>query len=457
MRKIVVEESPMEAFVPVLFLSFVAGCRPAFSKPTWPYFQAFLWAFLLVQGRKCVTRLTRACFFLDRSLSSFERFMETYQWDLLGAVQGVAGQLVQRLGPALQIEGGFLMGLDGLLVAKEGKEMPGVQGWHDSSENADRGERIRGHHWMLGALLSRFGERFLAWPLVARLVSGQQNPCTWIGTPEGELRPATIWDVGFAVVFSLAAVLGGLPGEGGPALRVVADAFFSKAPFINGLRERGIPLISRLRHDAVGRDTEPPPYGGRGPHPKKGRKWKLRDLLKVGPVEELSVHLYRRRVTVRCVVRDVWLHEVTQKVRVVVIQARTRPVLLMSTDLTLSARAIIEIYGARFAMEEIIRDLKQHLGLEDYQAWTYQAILRFVHLCCWSCCVWRWMLLPEQATTWLPSEVAADQDVTPLSFLRAQRGLRRFVLERLLNRDSASEAESEKSEPDWEAVFRIAA
>ena len=447
----------MEAFVPVLFLSFIAGCRPAFSKPTWPYFQAFLWAFLLVQGRKCVTRLSRACFFLDRSLSSMERFLETYQWDLLGAVQGVAGQLVQRLGPALQIEGGFLMVLDSLLVAKEGQEMPGVQDWHDSSGNADRGEHLQGHHWMLGALLSRWGERFLAWPLVARLVSGQKNPCTWIGTPEGELRPATIWDAAFAVVFSLAAVLGGAPAAGGPALRVVAEAFFSKAIFINGLRERGIPLISRLRHDAVGRDSEPPPYKGKGRRPTRGRKWKLRDLLKVGPVEEFTVLRYRQQKTVRCLVRDVWLQEVTAKVRVVVIEGIKKPVLLMCTDLTLSARAIIEIYGARFAIEEIIRDLKQHLGLADYQARTYQAILRFVHLCCLSCCVWRWMLLPEQAPTWLPPDVAADQEVAPLSFLRAQRGLRRVVLERLLLRDSASPAETEKSEPDWEAVFRIAA
>jgi hypothetical protein len=40
----------MEAFAPVLFLSFVAGCRPAFSKSTWPYFQACLWAFLMGLG-----------------------------------------------------------------------------------------------------------------------------------------------------------------------------------------------------------------------------------------------------------------------------------------------------------------------------------------------------------------------------------------------------------------------
>jgi hypothetical protein len=447
----------MEAFAPVLFLSFVAGCRPAFSKSTWPYFQAYLWAFLLAKGRKCVTRLHAVCFFLERSLSSFERFLEEYQWDLLGAVQGVAGQLVHRLGAATQIEGGFLMALDGTLAPKEGKQMPGVQNWHDSSENADRGETVRGHHWMLGALLSRCGERFLAWPLVARLVSGKKNPCTWIGTAEGELRPATIWDAAFAVVFSMAVVLGGMPLESGLVLRVVADAFFSKAPFINGLVGRGIHLISRLRHDAVGWDTEPPPYCGKGRYPTKGRQWKLRNLLKVGPVEEIPVRLYGRLVTVRCVVRDVWLHEVAQPVRVVVVEGVTRPVLLMCTDLRLSARAIIEIYGARFAIEVVIRDLKQYFGLGDYQAWSSQAILRFVHLCCLSCCVWRWMMLPEQSSAWLPLEVAAAKDVTPLSFTRAQRGLRRFVLERLLFRDSASQAESEKSEPDWETIFRIAA
>jgi len=335
--------------------------------------------------------------------------------------------------------------------------MPGVQGWHEASENADRGETVRGHHWMLGALLSRCGERFLAWPLVARLVSGQKNPCTWIGTAAGELRPATIWDVAFAVVFSMAVVLGGMPLESGLVLRVVADAFFSKAPFINGLVACKIHLISRLRHDAVGWDAEPPPYCGKGRRPKKGRQWKLRDLLQQGPVEEVTVWLYGHLVTVRCVVRDVWLYEVKEKVRVVVLEGVRKPVLLMCTDLTLSARAIIEIYGARFAIEAIIRDLKQYFGLGDYQARSFQAILRFVHLGCLSCCVWRWMMLSEQAPTWLPPKVAAAKDVTPWSFTRAQRGLRRFVLERLLFRDSASQAESEKCEPDWEVVFRIAA
>jgi hypothetical protein len=278
-----------------------------------------------------------------------------------------------------------------------------------------------------------------------------------MGTAEGEWRPATIWEAAFAVVFSRAVGLGGMPLESGLVLRGVADAFFSQAPFLNGLVGRGIHLLSRLRHDAVGWDTEPPPYCGKGRYPTKGRPWKLRDRRKVGPVEELPVRRYGRLVTVRGVGRDVWWHEGAHPVRVVGVEGVSRPVLLMGTDLRLSARALIEIYGARFAIEVIIRDLKQYFGLGDYPAWSSQALLRFVPRCCLSCWVWRWMMLPEQAPAWWPPEVAAAEDVMPLSFIRAQRDLRRFVLERLLFRGSASPAESEKSEPDWEAIFRMAA
>ena len=46
--------------------------------------------------------------------------------------------------------------------------------------------------------------------------------------------------------------------------------------------------------------------------------------------------------------------------------------ILVSTDLSLTAAQIIEIYAARFSLEIAIRDLKQHFGFEDYQATTTQ-------------------------------------------------------------------------------------
>jgi hypothetical protein len=58
-------------------------------------------------------------------------------------------------------------------------------------------------------------------------------------------------------------------------LRVVADAYFSKAAFLNPLVTQGITVISRLRKDAVGWDDPDPVVGKRprGGAPNKGPTW----------------------------------------------------------------------------------------------------------------------------------------------------------------------------------------
>jgi len=52
----------------------------------------------------------------------------------------------------------------------------------------------------------------------------------------------------------MTSLLGGIPIQGGPAIRVVLDAYFSKAPFLNPMIKAGAGVISRLRNDAVGWD-----------------------------------------------------------------------------------------------------------------------------------------------------------------------------------------------------------
>ncbi len=62
--------------------------------------------------------------------------------------------LLQKLENQLQVHGGYLAGLDTLLVPKNGKKMSGVQLWKDHSGNANRGERLTGHHWGILGLIS---------------------------------------------------------------------------------------------------------------------------------------------------------------------------------------------------------------------------------------------------------------------------------------------------------------
>ena len=68
-------------------------------------------------------------------------------------------------------------------------------------------------------------------------------------------------------------------------------------------------------------------------------------------------------VQVEAVEREVFIRGFQPKVKVVVAKGIKEPIIFLSTDLTLSAVQIIEIYGARFSIELAIRDLKQHFGL----------------------------------------------------------------------------------------------
>ena len=140
-----------------------------------------------------------------------------------------------------------------------------------------------------------------------------------------------------------------------------------------------------------------------------------------------------------------------------IIEGIKEPVLLVSTDLSLPACAIIEMYASRFSIEIAIRDLKQHFGLGDYQTTTTSAIMRFVHLCCLAFCLWRLLLLTSDKQDWLAGDIPAFKGESPLSFTRARRCLKRFVIKRILFSKSAPGADFEKVRDEYEPILRIAA
>ena len=101
-----------------------------------------------------MNNIAQCCFWVERSLSSWERFLAENQWDVNAVCQTTVALLLQKLGAQLQVHGGYLAALDTLLVPKNGQKMAGVQPWKDHSGNADRGERLKGHHWGILGLLS---------------------------------------------------------------------------------------------------------------------------------------------------------------------------------------------------------------------------------------------------------------------------------------------------------------
>jgi hypothetical protein len=442
----------MDTYFPATMMAYLEFFRQHFPAQHFAYFRGYVWALaMLGTTRKCMTNIAQTCVFVERHLASWERFLAEAQWDLRGVSQTLMSRLLQQLGTSSYLWDAVLAAVDTTLIPKVRGQMPGVQKWHDHSGDPARGESLVGHHWALIGLVSAWGVGYLCWPVLARLLPGQLNPLGFVAGPEGVQR-LDFWAVVVALVRELQLYVGNRP------LRVVADAYFSKAPFLNPLVAEGITVISRLRKDAVGWD-DPAPVEGKRPRGrprKKGRVWQLATLVRTEPLTERTVTIYGKQKRVQVVGREVWLRDVTCKVRVVVIATTGEPILLVSTDLTLPPAAIIELYAARFPLELTLRDLKQYLGLGDYQCQSLLAIHRFVHLALTAFCLWRLTLLQDQRAPWLTAEHATPAgELTPLSFQRLHRALRRLVLQRLFAL-SAPGADSQKIEVSYEQVFRIA-
>jgi hypothetical protein len=443
----------MDIYFPTTILLLLEGFRQHFPARHFGYFRGYIWALaILGTTRKCMTDIARTGVFVERHLASWERFLAEYHWDMRGVNQHLVHLLLRELGSQVHLFGALLAAVDTTLIPKGRGKMPGVQKWHDHSGNPARGESLVGHHWALIGMVSAWGARYLCWPLRARLLPGQLNPLGFVAGSDGVQR-LDFWLVVVALVRELQQWVGDRP------LRVVADAYFSKASFLNPLVAAGITVISRLRKDAVGWDDPGSIVGKRlrGRPRKKGRVWKLARLLGAEPVTELALVIYGKEEHVRVVWRDVWLRDITPKVRVVAIATKGEPILLVSTDMTLSPAVIIQLYAARFPLELTLRDLKQYMGVGDYQCQSLLAIHRFVHLALTAFCLWRLTLLQDQKTPWLTmAHSAAAGDRTPLSFHRLHHALRHRVLQRIFAAFAAG-ADCQKTGASYEQIFRIAA
>jgi hypothetical protein len=382
----------MDTYVPTTMLLWLEGFRQHFPAQHFAYFRGYVWALaMLGTTRKCMTNIARSCVFVDRHLASWERFLAESHGGRRGVSQTLVARLLQQLGSRLYLWDALLAAVDTTLVPKVRGKMPGVQKWHDHSGDPARGESLVGHHWALIGLVSAWGVGYLCWPVLARLLPGQLNPLGFVAGPEGVQR-VDFWAVVVALVRELRQYVGTQP------LRVVADAYFSQASFLNPLVAEGSMVISRLRKDAVGWDDPVPVVGKRprGRPRKQGRVRKLATVLKVEPITALTVCIDGKEEHLQVVWRDVWLRDVTHKVRGVVVATKHEPILLVSTDLTLPPEAIIQLYAARFPLELTLRDLKQYGGLGDYQCYTLLAIQRFVHLALTACGLWRLTRLQDQ-------------------------------------------------------------
>lgn len=439
----------MENLFPKVLLMYLSHFRLVFHAPGYLQFRGFIAGLLILSTRKTVTRIAEFCFFVDSSLSSYHKFLSCSQWNLPRAIDSLIRLVINEVGDRLTFSDSYLLAVDTTYVTKPIGRMPGVQKWSEKDSTSTSITSQIGHQWAIGGLIGRFGNKVTCFPVITRLLSGLVRPLEFTVDSDGKAQP--IGRIS-SIVAMIRQVALALPRS---RWRVVADAFFSCAPFINPLIDAHITVITRLRKDAVGFDD--PVYCGRGRRPIRGKKWKLAQLVSNFDSQLAEVMVYGKKVKRAYVTRTLWLRDVKAKVKVVALVTKANPVLLLSTDTTQSAAAIIEMYAARFSIETAIRDLKQSIGFGDYQLTNLLGLLRFSWLCCCALSIAHLILAKRRRHAWLWGNSHSSRQIHSTSLIALRRGLLRFVIRRILFSKSPGGMDLSKRDHRLDALLKVVA
>jgi len=256
----------------------------------------------------------------------------------------------------LRINGRPVLVGDGIKVGKAGKKMPGVKLLHQESESNTKPEYIMGHSCQAIAVLGRAMQSFFAIPLCCRIHEG-------VIFSNRDQR--TLLDKMVALLDSL---------ELKESCYFVADAYYASGKVVKGLLGQGHHLVTSVRKNAVAYQPPPPPSKprGRGAPRKYGDKLKLRSLLHdTDAMEQAPSPVYgEKKVIIRFRTLDLMWRPVGIMVRFVLVVHPTRgAMILMCTDLTLTALEIIRIYGLRFKIEVAFKQALRILGAYAYHFW----------------------------------------------------------------------------------------
>lgn len=163
---------------------------------------------------------------------------------------------------------------------------------------------------------------------------------------------------------------------------MVLDGHFGNYPATYTVRETGLHIISKFRHDAALYLPYAGPKPRRGPTPRYGQKLNYNQL----PPETLCHSVIDDEYRIDTYQMNVFHKSFSEALSVVVVvkthlkTGKRGHVVLFSTDLDLTADQIVDYYSLRFQIEFNFRDAKQYWGLDDFMNVKPVAVTNAVNL-----------------------------------------------------------------------------
>jgi len=285
----------------------------------------------------------------------------------------------------LDSDGVYLLAGDEVVVSKAGKSTHGLGRFYSSMAQ----RVIPGLSFLALSLVDV--EQRRAYPLGLRQRVPVQTAATATpalkrgrGRPKGSKNHAKAAPTLSPELTLLAALLRAVLSLIAPLAvkHLVLDGFFGTYPATWMVRDCGLHLISKLRHNAALYLPYAGPKPRRGPTPRCGDQLdykRLPDEARVSAVSEGNLLTETYQLTS--------LHkDFSDPLNVVVLvktdlkTGKRAHVVLFSTDLSLSAAQIVDYYSLRFQIEFNFRDAKQYWGLEDFMNVSEQAVTNAANL-----------------------------------------------------------------------------
>lgn len=341
--------------------------RGAFSKRSWPYLLAIVVPWIVCAGQRCMTRL----FVLGthrRSLSGYYRFLSEGKFRL-EVLFRLLFDLILRTFPTVALT----LVVDDTLVPKWGHGIYGTSSHFDHVKRPRAGF-IWGHDWVVLAVVVQMGTRaWVALPFWIALYRPKK-----IVHGKGEFRTRLE-----LTVEALQAVRSWFTGP----ILLLADGAYNNASLILPLRGMQIDLVSRLRSDASLRSLDVPrrAKGARGRKPKYGpRLAPLATLARSrSKFRKLKAAIYGKTVTLLVREIEAYWAPLDAVVKIVITKDprnSKRVAYLMTTNLALTAVAVIEAFGKRWSIEQLFSTMKANLGLGSAEVRTQRSVRRHAAL-----------------------------------------------------------------------------
>lgn len=380
--------------VPIICLDrrvrqFAERLRDCFSKPQFEYFVTVLLGLLLCQEPHTLSGLLRQIT-KGPSLSGLSRFLSDAPWE----AEAVAATWLKRFREQMQpkvaaererqrqergvrrgrpktaVVTGYLIGDDSTIQKRKGKKMQGLGKHHSTTE----GKRVVGHSLVQG-LYVLLGRRCPLAPQMYR----QQQVCTREGVP---FRSKIELMIERIRTFEPVA---------GTRTHILLDSWYSAKAIWRAARERGFLITTGLKCNRSLRLDDPAA--------PQGWRWqKLADY-----TAGLSTDAYVLRTwPTQTTQRQVYVHVITTRVKklyccqvVIVRESLDAPLsearYFASSDLEADVDTLLQHITARWEIEVLFGDVKELLGLDQYQLMSATAILRF-----WTLVMAAYTFLDEQ-------------------------------------------------------------